>query len=392
MERDRQLLAAWAYGFSSQVSLAFDDALVLEIGQSIALFGPWPDFERRLRLELDDLGFRHRIVAAPNAWAARTLANVHDGLGVDAPQLSGAIGRLPVAAAGFAPDVTEAFTRMGLRRLNQVMAAPREGIARRFPPHVLDWVDALCGRVVPLRMYRPPSTFQRRMEFDHEIELTSGLLFPLRRLVGDLATFVRARDGGVQRFQVVFEHDRFESTVLDVGMLAPERDALRLLDVACHRLDRLTLKAPVRAVSIVADDLPPFVPPSGDLFEEHPQGALSFDQLRERLRARLGDTEVHGMATDFDHRPERAWRRQRERNEPLAALADARPAWMLEKPILFRARHRVLFGPERVESGWWDGDDVRRDYYIVETDAGQVAWVYAASGERGPFMLHGFFA
>jgi len=241
-------------------------------------------------------------------------------------------------------------------------------------------------------MYRPPSTFERRVEFDQDIELTSGLLFPLRRLIGDLATFVRARDGGVQRFHVVFEHDRFEPTALDVGMLAPERDAVRLLDVARHRLERLTLKGPVRAVSIVDDDLPPFVPPAGDLFEQHAQGALSFDQLRERLRARLGDTEVHGLATDFDHRPERAWRRQRERNEPQAALADARPAWLLEKPVPFRARHRVLFGPERVESGWWDGDDVRRDYYVVETDDGQVAWVYATSGERGPFMLHGFFA
>ena len=28
---------------------------------------------------------------------------------------------------------------------------------------------------------------------------------------------------------------------------------------------------------------------------------------------------------------------------------------------------RILSGPERLECGWWDGDDVRRDYYLVET-------------------------
>src|SRR5690606_21639221 len=54
------LLATWAYSFSSQVCTEFGHALVLEIGASRALFGQWPDLERRLRSELDMLGFRHR--------------------------------------------------------------------------------------------------------------------------------------------------------------------------------------------------------------------------------------------------------------------------------------------------------------------------------------------
>ena len=54
---------------------------------------------------------------------------------------------------------------------------------------------------------------------------------------------------------------------------------------------------------------------------------------------------------------------------------------------------RVLAGPERIESGWWDGEDVRRDYYLVETAQGQRAWAFRVAGEQaGPFMLHGWFA
>ncbi len=60
------LLASWAYGFSSQVCTGFAHALVLEIGASRALFGQWPELEHRLRSELTMLGFRHRLVAAPN--------------------------------------------------------------------------------------------------------------------------------------------------------------------------------------------------------------------------------------------------------------------------------------------------------------------------------------
>jgi protein ImuB len=54
---------------------------------------------------------------------------------------------------------------------------------------------------------------------------------------------------------------------------------------------------------------------------------------------------------------------------------------------------RILTGPERIESGWWDGGDVRRDYYMVETGDGQRAWVFRPAGDADtPPMLHGWFA
>ena len=50
-------------------------------------------------------------------------------------------------------------------------------------------------------------------------------------------------------------------------------------------------------------------------------------------------------------------------------------------------------GPERVESGWWDGGDVRRDYYRVATGEGQQAWAFRPAGSsEGPLMLQGWFA
>src|SRR5690606_40629132 len=80
--RWHRFLAAWAYRFSSQVSTQYPHALLVEIQGSLGLFGPWPRFEARLREELQQLGFAHRIVAAPNPVAARVLANAHDGLAV----------------------------------------------------------------------------------------------------------------------------------------------------------------------------------------------------------------------------------------------------------------------------------------------------------------------
>ncbi|HET8818420.1 MAG TPA: DNA polymerase Y family protein, partial [Xanthomonadaceae bacterium] len=70
-----------------------------------------------------------------------------------------------------------------------------------------------------------------------------------------------------------------------------------------------------------------------------------------------------------------------------------RPGWLLPRPAPLRDPGRVLGGPERIESGWWDGGEVRRDYYLVETRGGQRAWAFRPAGEQGgPFMLHGWFA
>ena len=77
----------------------------------------------------------------------------------------------------------------------------------------------------------------------------------------------------------------------------------------------------------------------------------------------------------------------------LPTQALPRPGWLLPRPTPLRDhRLTVLAGPERIESGWWDGQDVRRDYYLVETSQGQRAWAYSVAGERDHFMLHGWFA
>ncbi len=388
------LLAAWAYRFSSQVSLQMARALIVEIEGSLGLFGPWPRFEQRLRSELGELGFRHRIVLAPNPVAARALANAHDGLAVDEAQLSACLAALPLRRCGFDPGVAEALSRMGLRTLRQVLELPREGIARRFPPQVLQHLDALLGeRPYPLQPYRPPDVFEQRIELGYEVESSQALLFPLRRLALDLGAYLAGRDGSVQHFTLRLEHEDLPASEVVVGLLAAERDPVLLFEIARSRLEQVQLPAPVRALCLHADQLPAFVPVHRELFEQRPQQSMPWEQLRERLRARLGEQAVHGLRVHADHRPEQAWRNEGEtRRQPVAAPAAARPGWLLPEAVPWPgAEPLILQGPERIESGWWDGADQRRDYYRVSTRFGQQAWAWREVGGEGGFMLQGWF-
>ena len=395
IEHWQRFLAAWAYRFSSQVSLDYPRALLLEVESSFALFGPWPRFEARLREELTALGFRHRIVAAPNPLAARVLANAHDGLAVaSAEQLRQAIGQLPVERSGLPREMATSLQRMGLRRLHQVLALPRNSLARRFPAELLRHLDSLLGeRPLALDYYQPPDQFDLRIELNFEVESHQALLFPLRRLTADLAAFLAGRDSGVQRFTLHLEHAGRENSQVAVGLLGAEREPGMLFEVARGRLEQLQVIAPVRGLRLVARDLPAFAPEHRLLFDERPQQNLPWQQLRERLRARLGDEALHGLRARADHRPECAWQAETDSKPDLPGPVVPRPGWLLRQPqILQESSPRILAGPERIESGWWDDGDMRRDYYLIETRSGQRAWAYRRVGESGPLLVHGWFA
>nr|WP_314584638.1 DNA polymerase Y family protein [uncultured Pseudomonas sp.] len=399
-ERWQQLLAAWAYRFSSQVSLKYPRVLLMEVESSFGLFGPWPVFEARLRQELTELGFTHRIVVAPNPVAARMLANAHDGLAVTCnDSLLHTLDLMPVNRIGLPQEVSTAFGRMGLHRLRQVLALPRDTLARRFPAQVLKHLDSLLGRrPVALECYVPPDRFNTRIELNFDVESHQALLFPLKRMIADLALFLGGRDSGVQRFVIHLEHvpsvgSVAPDTQIPVGLLSAEREANMLFELARGRLEQVVVPSPVRALRLQAEDLPAFVPSRRELFVDRPQQSMPWEQLRERLRARLGDEAVSGLGFRADHRPECTWSTTSPSKPVIASQKVLRPGWLLREPEpLSESGVRVLAGPERIESGWWDGGDMRRDYFLIETRNGQRGWAYRSVGDDSGLLLHGWFA
>jgi protein ImuB len=56
------------------------------------------------------------------------------------------------------------------------------------------------------------------------------------------------------------------------------------------------------------------------------------------------------------------------------------------------SEHRIArsWGPERIETGWWRGRMIGRDYYRIETTLGCRFWVFRALDDEHWF-LHGAF-
>ncbi|MDO4231149.1 MAG: DNA polymerase Y family protein [Lautropia sp.] len=445
-----QLLASWAHGYSAQVHTGYAHALLLEVGASLTLMGGWPHLENRLRTDLRAQQFHHRIAVAPTPRAAHLLAWWQDGFslvpesaGRKAPntppqtqahatpfpapgaslppmhdRLREVLDRIPVRHACLPDDAGERLHRMGIRTLRQLFAMPRDGLQRRFGDSLLLHLDQLRGLAPePLGFFQPPEHFEMHIELPFAVENHQALFFPLRRMLNDLAAFLAQRDRGVQHFQLLLQHEsqrdtagrlqNAATTCLDIGMLSAERDPELLFELTRTRLEQVQSSAPVLALRLLAEKLPAFVPAAHELFDERPAHALPWPQLRERLRARLGDHALYRIGTVADHRPEFAWRRLpadesappsvHRQGPPLPTttekgVAPLRPVWLLPTPQPLQERvARIICGPERLESGWWDEADLRRDYYVLETVKGQRAWAFSAPGQRGPWMLHGWF-
>jgi protein ImuB len=394
-------LAAWAYRFSSQVSIAEPDALLIEVGASLRLFGGWPKLERHLRHALKEIRYKPSLAVAPIPAASRVLAVHSNDQFVDQPDpMLNALGYVPIAKSGLAESSISLLYNVGLRTLRDVFALPRPELARRIGPKEIDLLDRMRGlKSDVLALYEPPPSFNNRIELDDRVEAWPPLLFPLRRLCGELSLFLTARDGGVQHYEIVLDHEDRTTTRIRIELLTPQRDAKALYELARSRLEHAQLEQPVCGIAVFAKDLPELKPRHKDLFEPRREQGLDWPSLIERLRSHLGDNSVRGLSGVADHRPERAWNFDDKsiasptRASQSITRLSPRPLWLLRQIIPLRtASTRILAGPERIESGWWDGGDIRRDYYVVQTGEGQRAWAFLPPESHDGWMLHGWFA
>jgi len=389
-------LAAWAYQWSSLVSYRLADGplLWLELGASRALFGGYGALLAKLTAALTQLGYSHACALAPSPTGAALLTQAGKQRCVTTlPQLRLRLEMLPLALLALPPEVLAALHSAGLRRIGQLLALPAAAIARRFGPAASLYLQRLCGTASdPRPAWRMPAVYRARFEFDAEVRAATALLFPLRRLLLEFQGYLRGRDCAVLRFTLQFEHYRHPDSAITIGMSAPARDAAQLLLLARERLQALELPAPVSALRLQAFEFTAASVLQGDFFGNDAQQLQQLQLLLDRLQARLGDQQVRGLALAADHRPERSWRfvtPQQSMAVPHIPAA-VRPCTLLQPPRRIEPPAVLLSGPERIESGWWDGGDAARDYYVARAGDGAQWWVFQDLAQ-GDWYLQGLW-
>ncbi|TMH15463.1 MAG: DNA polymerase Y family protein [Betaproteobacteria bacterium] len=396
-------VAGWAAQFAPGVALEFPDGVLLEVSGSLKLFGGLESLLGRLRRGLAEMGWSSVLAGAPTPRAAFWLAwaGKQQFIGESA-ELEPVLAALPLEVLRCNDEALAAFEAIGVRTLGELRALPREGIARRFGQGPLAELDRALGRLSdPRNFFVPPARFGAALSLPADVTQAEALLFAARRLIIQLAGFLAARSGGVQRFVLSLRHRDKAATEIAIGLVAPSRDAEHFILLLRERLFNFTLAEPVREISLRADDVVPLAGHNLGLRFEQGKPPGQWEHLVERLRARLGADAVYGLVLRAEHRPERAVFAGELDSKQLHLDFGERPFWLLDRPKRIaeigavpyhKGPLELLAGPERIESGWWDGDDVARDYFVARTQSEALVWIYREWRGEGGWYLHGVFA
>jgi protein ImuB len=398
-------LAAWALRFTPTVSLGPGNALLLEVASSLKFFGGLDGLRSAVGDGVRHQGYAVAIGGAPTARAARWVARAgSETIITNIGRLPAVLATLPLNCLEWPDKAQGVLQRMGVRCLGECLRLPRDGLARRIGVDLLREIDEGLGRRPEAReRYWPPECFRDLLELPAEANDSGLVLAALQVLLARLRSHLVARQAAARILWIRLQHRTASDSWLRIGLLAPSADIGHLQELASLQLAAKPMPAPVLAVGLEVDAVS-LQPVTDSLLHDGPDRSGLLASLLERLRARLGVQSVHGVGTVPEHRPERAWYVVPEPDSPPQAVTPAfslgqRPLWLLEHPMLLKCASEQPFfagklesdaGPERIESGWWDGHDVRRDYYLMHNAQGARFWVFR-DRRGGAWYLHGIF-
>ena len=410
-----ELLATWLEQFSSFVSIAGPDVLLLEIAGSLRLFGGLKSLRRRIADGLEAQGFEASLAIAPTPLAATWLARGRRRACIrDSANVMAALRSLPLSCLEWPPTVLESLAGMGITDVGDCLRLPREGFARRFGVKRLLELDRALGHLPdPRNSWRAPERFCADFEMTEEQGDRDLLLAICQQLLQSHEQFLLARQLGTQRLLFTFFHLKAKATSLPLGGARTDRAADHWYELLRLRFEKLVLPEPVIAIRLRGGTPRALHTTSGRLaFHDRPprEHYYSMSQLAERLAARIGNESVHGVNAVADHRPQYAWRARdlfaARAAEVLTQVCQGtdRPLWLLPEPELLstdnghplhQGRLRFVSGPERLETGWWDEHGIVRDYYTAVSPRGAGLWVFRNRGRQhggeAAWYLHGIF-
>ncbi len=401
-QRGLESLAARLMAISSRVALYSDASIAIEIQGSLRFFGGMDGLLRRLKRELDEMGYAYTLSLAPTVRAAFWLSQSsgeHKIYRMDA--LVSALGALSVQLVAQNSKQLSRMQRSGIRCLADLMRLPREGMARRFGTATLKVLDQALGRVPELvNPYHPPEVFSQQREFylpTHDLNLIRPAA---EELLKSFQNYLTQRRSATQRFQCKLIHLNESATVIEVGCSHYASRADHMLMLLEEHLQRLELKADATSVIIESKHIEGFIPGQLDLLDPATTHSQSWCQLIEQFEARLGSECLKRLTACLDHRPEYAFSIFNRSVGIVTTGLPMRPFWLLETPQVLSVVQglpqwygslRLMHPFERIEQGWWDQQDICRDYCVAHNSAGSKLWLYRDRRGRGWF-LHGVFA
>ncbi len=432
-DRDREALLQLALRceqFSPIVGLDQGDqpdGLRMDIRGLAMLFGGERSLAWRVVEFFQQVGYRVRVSIADTPAAAAALARWSDVTGpcvIAMPGDQTALANLPVAALRLPEAVEQQLQHLGIYRLGPLQSLPRGSLAARFGPQPLERLDRITGAAEEVIVAcHPPADLTVRRCFEHPVAHPEAIELVVQQLLQQLSRRLIVQGMGVLQLECQLICQNRMTREMRIGLFQPTVDPGHLMALICMQLERLELPEALQEIRIAAVSTAVREQRQGELFADATPGdPAKLAWLIERLSNRLGCERVLRPELQADALVERAFccrplTGERSPRDGAAVTASSlstpgpmfRPLRLFDPPrpidvvgialdgppakfFYQRQAYRIArsFGPERIETGWWRGPSMRRDYYRVETTAGNRLWLFRQLQDQ-QWFLHGEF-
>ena len=384
----------------------------------VPLFTSFEHWGHAVVSALSELSLHSTVVVGYHRFRCHALARVHRGVWVldDPGAERRAAGEVPLLDLSLPAKARDGLRRLEVRTLGQLLALPAPDLRARFgeaAAHLPACASAGWAPLQPRAIVDPVRTTKQIEPPDDD---RSRLLFLIKSMLHDLMVELAGRHQAMNALHLRLHLDHAEVHEERIEPARPTLDEPMVIDLVRLRLDAATLEAPVEEIvlELAGVDAAP-----GQLALFRTQARRDLDAASRalaRLRAWLGPEAVTRAQLREAHLPEArfAW-------EPIGEIGFARPEVVgapiepgtqppapeptpLVRRLLPRPqrlpsppRHepeawlghrgpvRSIQGPYRVSGGWWVRT-VERDYYFVETQSGEILWVFYDRVRRSWFL------
>ena len=422
-------LATFCYGFSSDVVVRpMHSCLLLEFSAMLKLYGSVFGYVNTLIKALIQQNLSFRLALAGSPMVAELLSRFQRDCferlahcqQYQASEYFSALAR-PEGLAFFKKKAFECFRqlsieclelpakqiqqlqRLGLKQVQDVQALPYDELAMRLGKDSIAYLKLLEPKAnPPLTRFQAPEKFSLSLSFEEEVQSCAALLFPAKRMLDGLELFLRQRSFQVQTLSLQLFSRTQRLQTIQVFSAEADAQASHWHKLLRLKLENISLAAPVMGVRLLTGAFLSLEVEVQDLFEA-PTQQRSIANTLSKLEARLGEGSLRQPRMKASHVPEQSveyasLQSSKERNkhwevsEPLRAYArqTLRPSLLLKNPEPLGEAIRIIHGPERIQSAWWQGDLICRDYFVACNAHKQLLWVFRNAQEQ--WFVHGLFA
>ncbi len=397
------------------------------LGRIELSLGEWA---RRLRAELGRDGFTARVAVGFNRFATYATSRVTRDITIF--ENTGAERRLAMDVRldrlHIASGLRDALHKLGIHTIEKFLELPIDGLGKRFGAEAVNFYKEASGQDrKPLVPVPPPIPVRTVAEFEYLEANANRLLFYIKRLLPPLLEQLALCHQGLIEMVLEMLLDDSTRIVKSVRPAEATLDAGIVLDLVRLRLGSIDLSRGVVEMTATMHGKRISVGQLS-LFRNQPKrDIVAADRALARVRAEFGREAVVWAKSRDAHLPEASFtweplaktklprdpvaklsggseEMNRSRTEIIGRFVRPLVRRVFDKAIQLPARERhepdgwlihgleqgpavQLRGPYVVSGGWWVRE-VHREYYFVETQRGDVLWIYYDRRRRS-WMLQG---